>query len=226
MFSSETLTVLYIEQDQKLRTKNTQIINENGFKVFETDNTFIGCELFRTHEIDILFIDLDLSFKNGLEFIRCLREKEIMVPIIITADNPEPDILLEVINLDITRYLPKSCSVNDLLVALSFAEKKVHYYHPITFTELMHGYNYNPINKTIDTNNTTMIPLTKKEYELIELLIKNKDQIVPYATIENQVWSDSMMSMDALRTLVRGIRKKTYCEIITNHNGIGYKISL
>lgn len=34
------------------------------------------------------------------------------------------------------------------------------------------------------------------------------------------------MSMDALRTLVRGIRKKTYSNIISNVNGIGYKINL
>lgn len=34
------------------------------------------------------------------------------------------------------------------------------------------------------------------------------------------------MTMDALRTLVRGIRKKSYPNIITNINGIGYKIDL
>jgi len=225
VFSSENLTVLYIEQDQKLRKKNTQLIEENGFKVYETDNTFIGCELFRTQEIDIVLIDLDLPFNNGLEFIRCLREKEIMTPVIITTDNPETDILLEVINLDITHYLTKSCKKNDLLDALKVAVQKVHYYHPITLTELNNGFNYNPFSKTIAKADATVIPLSKKEYSLIELLIKNKHQIVPYTTIEQHVWPDSVMSLDALRTLVRGVRKKTYSDMITNHNGIGYKIS-
>ena len=174
MFASENLTVLYIEQEHKLRQKNTHHIQEYGLKVYETDNTFIGCEHFRTHEIDIVLIDLDLPFNNGLEFIRCLREKEIMTPVIITTDNPTKELLIEVINFDITHYLTKSFEKDDLLNALTQAVKKIHYYHPIIFTELNNGFHYNPINKTVDKEDGTVVSLSKKEYSLIELLIKNK----------------------------------------------------
>jgi hypothetical protein len=40
------------------------------------------------------------------------------------------------------------------------------------------------------------------------------------------VWEGNVMTMDALRTLLRGIRKKAYADIISNHNGIGYKIDV
>ncbi|WP_294871057.1 helix-turn-helix domain-containing protein, partial [Sulfuricurvum sp. RIFCSPLOWO2_12_FULL_43_24] len=68
--------------------------------------------------------------------------------------------------------------------------------------------------------------LSKKEYLLIELLLNKKQLIIPYDVIESLVWQDGLMSMDALRTLVRGIRKKSYPNIISNVNGIGYKIDL
>ena len=61
---------------------------------------------------------------------------------------------------------------------------------------------------------------------LIELLLQNKEHITSYEMIETIVWKDDYMSIDSLRTLIRGIRKKTYQDIITNHNSIGYKIDL
>jgi DNA-binding response OmpR family regulator len=88
------------------------------------------------------------------------------------------------------------------------------------------GFSYDPINKTINHPDKTPIQLSKKEYTLLEILLSKKKLIIPYEVIETLVWQDTLMSMDALRTLVRGIRKKTYPHIISNVNGIGYKIDL
>jgi DNA-binding response OmpR family regulator len=176
------------------------------------------------HEIDIVLIDLELSDKSGLNFIHCLRGKEILTPVIITTDATDKETLLEAINLDITRYLIKPCKKEDLIEALQLAIKKTLNCHPITFTHLHNGFTYDPINKALNHPDGTSVQSSKKEYLLIELLIKNRDKIVTYDAIEMLVWQGAIMSIDALRTLVRAIRKKTYTDIISNHNGIGYKI--
>jgi len=224
MYASQNLTVLYIEKDHEIRQKVTHLMYDNGLRVFESDNTSTGCDLFRMNEIDIVMIDLELPEKSGLDFIRCLRGKDILTPVIITTDHSDKETLFEAINLEITRYLIKPCNKHDLLDALQMAIKKAVNCHPITFTKLQNGFSYDPINKCIISPIGEPVQLSKKEYLLIELLLKNKHQIVPYDLIEMLVWEGSMMSMDALRTLVRGIRKKIYTEIITNYNGIGYRI--
>jgi DNA-binding response OmpR family regulator len=226
MFTTQNLAVLYIEQDPEVRKRVTQLMNENGLRVFESENTSNGCDLFRMNEIDIVMIGLELPEKSGLNFIRCLRGKDIQTPIIITTDHSDRETLLEAINLEITRYLIKPCNKHDLLDALQMAIKKAVNCHPLTFTKLNNEFSYDPVNKTINNPNGGVNKLSKKEYLLIELLLKNKHQIVPYDLIEMLVWEGSMMSMDALRTLVRGIRKKISSSIISNHNGIGYKINL
>jgi DNA-binding response OmpR family regulator len=134
--------------------------------------------------------------------------------------------LFEAINLDITRYLIKPCSKADLLEALQIAIKKVVNCHPITSTTFQHGFSYDPINKAINSPDGTVSLLSKKESLFVELLLKNKMQIVPYDTIEIFVWEDKGMTMDSLRTLVRSIRKKTHIDFIINHSGIGYKIDV
>ncbi|MDP3266761.1 MAG: response regulator [Sulfuricurvum sp.] len=224
MFTSHKLTVLFVESNTVLREKYSILMADNGFQVLKTDNMTTGCDLFRTHKVDILLVDLELPNNDGLEFIRCLRDKEIDAPAIIATANTDKTTLLDAINLEITRYLIKPFTNNVLLEALHLAVKKVLNGHFTTFTALHDGFSYDPINKCVNTPDGTAIQLSKKESLLLELLIKNRKQIISYSDIEEIVWQDTMMSLDTLRTLVRGIRKKTYPNIISNHNGIGYKI--
>ena len=109
MFATQNLAVLYIEKDPDIRRRGSSLMNENGLKVFESSDTINGCELFRMNEIDIVMIDLELPEKSGLNFIRCLRAKDVLTPVVITTDHSDKETLFEAINLDITRYLIKPC---------------------------------------------------------------------------------------------------------------------
>lgn len=226
MFKNDNFTLLYIESDSDTREKNAHLIRQNGLKVLESDNSLKACDLFRTQKVDLILIDLQLSNENGLDFIRCLRKKDVLTPVIITTLHTNQDILFDAINLNTTRYIKKPFKNNELLEALQLGVKKLLNCHASTYTLLHDGFSYDPINKTIGTPQGESVQLSKKEYLLIEILLSKKRLIIPYDIIETLVWQDTPMSMDALRTLVRGIRKKTYPAIISNVNGIGYKIDL
>ena len=226
MFKSNDLTLLYIESDNDLREQNAMFIRKNGLKVLETDNSKKACDLFRTQKVDMILIDLHLANENGLDFVRCLRAKDVLTPVIITAAYADQNTLMEAINLNTTRYLNKPIQNHDLLDALEFGAKKILNCQASAFTVLHEGFSYDPINKTINHPDGSTQQLSKKEYLLLELLLNKKHLIVPYNLIESIVWQENSMSMDALRTLIRGIRKKSYPDLITNVNGIGYKIDL
>ncbi len=68
-----------------------------------------------------------------------------------------------------------------------------------------------------------MIKLTKNELSLLDLLAKNHQRAVTYQEIENLIWSGDGMSIDALRSLVRSLRKKLQGDFIENVSGIGYR---
>ena len=74
------------------------------------------------------------------------------------------------------------------------------------------------------TNGDTVLPLTQKERDFINLLIKYNGNLVSYETIESVIWKDKFMSSDSLRTLVKKIRKKSYQDLIQNVSNTGYKI--
>lgn len=226
MQTSYPLTILYIEDNIEIRQHLTRFLHRNGYQVIETDNVNEGCTLFRSHKIDLAIVDLHLPNQNGMEFIRCLREKGIHTPVIITTAFSDKEYLLDAINLDVTRYLIKPFQKNDLLDAIQTAAERFPPHSVQTHNDLGLGYHYDPVNKLVNKPDGTSSQLSKKEYLLLELLLNRKMQIVGYDTIESMVWKTAPMSIDALRTLVRGLRKKTHPHLIRNINRIGYRIGI
>ncbi len=68
--------------------------------------------------------------------------------------------------------------------------------------------------------------LTKYQYKFLEILIKNRGRVVSYEEIESFVWEDRYMSSDALRSLVRDVRKIIGKDRIINISKFGYRIKL
>lgn len=219
------LILLYIENNCIVRKNIAEIIRNSEFDLLETDDISKACEMLRNYSIDMVMINLEPPYKMELDFMQYLHEKLILTPTIITASDIDKETLIDAINLvNVVHFLIKPIDKTEMLDTLHATAKKIFSYHPITFSRLNEGFSYDPINKSINNSDGKSIPLCKKEHCLIELLLTQRGQIVSYGSIEEVLWEDSVMSMDALRTLVRGIRKKTYPSIITNHNGLGYRL--
>ncbi|MFY9143489.1 response regulator transcription factor [Sulfuricurvum sp.] len=226
MFTYQNISLLYINHDFQLREIEAAFMRKNGLHVLTADNTARAYEFYQIHQFDIIILDLPLPGENGLDFIRQLRYMEISIPVIITTDKNDQEILLEAINLDISRCLIKPIDTFKLMDALESTIKKIPIGDKKTFVNLHHGFSYDKINKSVNRPDGTTAQLTQKEYQLLELLLENNRKIVPYKMIESTLWENSTMSIDALRTLIRAVRKKTYPDIITNNNAIGYKINI
>ena len=66
--------------------------------------------------------------------------------------------------------------------------------------------------------------LNKKEILLLRLLLLDKERTFTYEEIENQVWGSKSMSLAALRSVVRDLRKKIGQDFVINISGTGYRM--
>ncbi len=66
------------------------------------------------------------------------------------------------------------------------------------------------------------IKLTKYESKLLKLMILNKDSILTYKEIEDQVWGEKKCSIYSMRNIVNKIRDKSFQSIIKNISKTGY----
>lgn len=72
----------------------------------------------------------------------------------------------------------------------------------------------------------TTIDLTKIETKFLKLLIENKNNIVTYEILKDNIWKTKDMSIFTMRNFVNKIRNKTYKSIIKNKSGYGYIIEI
>jgi len=89
--------------------------------------------------------------------------------------------------------------------------------------ELGNSFIFDTLNKTLFKNEEQVV-LTKKELLFLELLIKNNKRAVTYDELNYYVW-DGNMSEDAIRSVVKELRKKLSKQSVKNVSGIGYQIN-
>ncbi len=78
----------------------------------------------------------------------------------------------------------------------------------------------------MEDENGELIALQNKEKLLLELLIKNINEITYYGDIEDEVWEDEELNRGSLKALVVKLRKKLGKDSIINENELGYRLRI
>ena len=161
---------------------------------------------------------------NGLEFIKQIRQKDKKTQIIVITAFCNQEYLLKAIELQLVKYLIKPVNEKDFEEALMLClnSLKEDSSNIIKFDENSY---FDIFNKTFVVKNE-IVKLRAKEVLFLEILIKNKNRYVTYEEIESYVWVDSVMTKDALKTLVKNIKIKISKDMIDNLTNVGYKIAI
>ena len=219
----ENKTVLYAEDEYGIRKNITEILNNFFQRVTSVDDGLKALNEFKTNDYDMLIFDISMPNLDGIETIKEIRKVNKKIPIIIISAYTEQEYLWRAIELKITKYLKKPYNRKSLTTALEVAALElVDYNLDIKLTK---EYTYNPSTKTI-YNTNYFTKLSKNESTLLEYLIKNKNKIVTFDNIYHYVWEDKTPSKEALKFLVKELRKKIGKDLIKNVYGVGYILEI
>ena len=217
------LTILYVEDDTIIRNNAISYL-ENYFKtVFEASDGEEAFEIYEEEQPDIIITDIKMPKLNGLDLVKKIRKSDKKTPVILITAHTDTEYLLQAIELQLIKYVIKPITEEKLQEALGKACEALSGITPHTLLINKH-ISYDTLNQTL-LYNKTPIKLTYNELQFFDLLTKNIQRTVSYKEIENHIWTYEGMSMDALRSLVRSLRKKIP-DIIENQSGIGYKLKV
>ena len=216
------LTILYVEDEALIRQNAVEYLGRICKTVFEAEDGFQALQLYHDSKPDIIISDIKMPHINGLEFARKIRQIDKTTPIIIATAHTETDYLLQAVELQLVKYIVKPITAPKLKSALDLAHEHL---NQSNIMILAKESVYDSLNKTLIINKE-IIKLTKNELLLLDLLIKNHQRTVTYQEIENLIWPYEGMSIDALRSLVRSLRKKLQGDFIENISGIGYRCKI
>jgi len=217
-------TLLYVEDDSPIRMVTKMFLEPYFTKIFEAQDGVEAFQIYEEEAPNMIITDIDMPQMNGLELCRKIREEDKETPIIITTAYISVAYLLEAISLNLIKYLGKPLKEEEILEALenSFELLSSKQYSVVQLSADLY---YDTLNQAL-CKKEKFISLSASQAQLLNILIKNKNRIVSYHEIENEIWYDKVMTENSLRILVRKIRDIVGKGVILNISKTGYKIKL
>lgn len=185
--------------------------------LFKYNNQDELIELINTKEIHLVVT------KYNFEILKEIRTLNNQIQIVAFLDEVNHTQLLEGLEIEYIKFIKSLNCANEIIDTLINCQESIDS-KKSNIIILNNNFIYDSYNKTLFKNDQ-IISLTKKELLLLHFLLKNSTKALNYDEINKEIWNNEM-SPDALRSLVKEIRKKTYKELIKNVSGIGYRVDL
>ena len=179
---------------------------------------------------DLVITDLNMPNLNGMQMIDEILK---LLPnqrfIIVSAYKNEED-LLKLINLRISGYFVKPLDVDNMMNMLEKAknevllDKKPKVEKNSSLLLLNNKYTFDLSNNKLYHNNL-IVKLSKKESEILDVLIKNLGVLIPVEKFKEVVWKDRNTNDSSFRTVMKRLKDKIKDDdFIISHKGYGYII--
>ena len=210
------MKIFLLEDDYSLNEAIKEIIQLENHSV---ENFYDGETAFSkiSNDFDLYILDINIPNINGLEILKQIKQINPKTKVIIISANINIDLIREAYTLGYDDYIKKPFDIEELLFKINRYEKK----DTIIYLDI--NITFNTISKELIINNKT-VELTKNEKNLLFLLVDNLNNKISYEQIENFVYEGTSKTSDAIRSLVKRLRKKLPKDLISNSLDEGYYI--
>lgn len=227
--------VLVAEDEESIREFIVLNLKMNGYEVVEASDGKEAIELYDRYfeDIDICVLDIMMPELSGDEVCSHVRRKSSFVGIImLTAKSQESDKLLS-FSYGADDYVTKPFSPSELVARVDALYRKISLIRSSinkqsTDQTVLGEFELNHRKRTLKKNGK-FIELTQVEYQIIELLFQNCDNIVSRKSILTAVWGEDFIGGEKIVDVnIRRIRMKLESEPSNPKNlltvwGQGYK---
>ncbi len=225
------LKLLYVEDEL-----NTLLLYEKYFKskfeiVYTARDGIKALEIYTKYKPNLLILDINLPFLNGLELTKKIRKFDNETKIILLTARDDKEILIQAIGLDVLMYLEKPLTRNSLKNMFDKVEASYEnqlYKTLVIYKDELNEFIWNSTKKVL-LQNKEIIKLTKKELLLLELFINKPNEIIPFELIYDKVWIEDSyknFSIPSIKTLVKNLRSKLPASTIKSSYGAGFIFNL
>ena len=215
------MKILVVEDDQMIREGICEYLSEFGYDMIEAKDGQEALLNFNKNDINLVILDIQIPFINGLEVLKEIRKKS-KIPILILTAFSDEEYKVDAFSNLVDGYIEKPFSLPvlkvriDSLIKRCFGEfEKFKYKNAeVNFT----GYTAKFNNKNVDIN--------AKEIEILKYLLENEGQALTRIQIINNVWKETEeIPFDrVIDVYIKELRRKLGLDCIITIRNVGYKL--
>jgi heavy metal response regulator len=220
------MRILLVEDEKKVASFIKKGLEEEFYSVDVAYDGKEGLRLALIEEYDLIILDIMLPFKDGFTVLKELRNEKISIPVLfLTAKDTLSD-KVQGLDSGADDYLPKPFAFEELLarVRALLRRKAVEKDLVIKVLDLSLDTQTHSV-----TRNNVEIPLTPKEYSILEYLIRNKNRVISRTMLSEHVYdyhfdSDTNVIDVYINKLRNKVDKGFDVPVIHTIRGVGYMI--
>lgn len=220
------MRVLLVEDDATVSSLLEQALREEGDSVVAAGNGTSAVELAQSEAFDAIVLDVMLPGLDGFGVARHLRERGCQTPILmLTARDADRDIV-HGLNLGADDYLTKPFSLDVFFARLRAVARRRAL--PLVLSLAAGDLRLSTSTREVQRG-TRKLQLTKTEFGLLELLLRNRGRVVPREQIIDTVWGyGADIENNTLDAFVHSLRSKVDApaepKLIHTVRGVGYTL--
>jgi len=181
--------ILVVDDEESLVRLITHNLKREGYETIEALDGNRAWEMINSEKPDLIVLDLMLPRKDGLEICRLMREQKIYIPVImLTARDEEIDRILG-LEMGADDYVTKPFSVRELMARVRAILRRYRLDPDPPRSETLE---VGDLVLNMDSyevfRNGVKIDLTLKEFELLEILVRNRNRVLKRDYLLRTLW--------------------------------------
>lgn len=220
------MKILLVEDDRSIQEVLKEVFKLNNIDCESAYDGLEALEYLDYQNYDVVILDVMMPKLDGFGVLKAMRDKKNTTPVLMLTAKSEIDDKVLGLDLGADDYLSKPFIMKELLARIrALARRNTTIIEPYNIGNIT----LNPNTYEMSANST--VKLTNKEFGIMELLIKNKNNFLTPETMLDEVWGmEAEADINVLWVFMSSLRKKLE-QIGASHKikatrGVGYKLEV
>lgn len=223
------MNILIVEDNKDLVVEVYDFLCKVGYICKISNTCSDALEELNSNDYDAMLLDLGLPDGDGFEVLKVVRKTKSKMAVIVITARGELDDRINGLDLGADDYLTKPFALTELSARLFAVIRRM---HGFTLNDLIiHGFSLQLQDYKVNYNEIPII-LTKKEFDIFQYLVLNKNRVITRLQLTEHIWGDILeVNSDSnfIDVHVRNLRKKldkhTAIDWFETVRNVGYRIN-
>jgi len=223
------MNILIVEDNKELAVEVYDFLCNTGYICKIANTCSDALEEINSNDYDAMLLDLGLPDGDGFEVLKTVRKSKSKIAVIVITARGELDDRINGLHLGADDYLTKPFALTELSARLFAVIRRM---HGFTLNDLLiHGFSLQLQDYKVSYDEIP-INLTKKEFDIFQYLVLNKNRVITRLQLTEHIWGDILeVNSDSnfIDVHVRNLRKKldkhTAIDWFETVRNVGYRIN-